>query len=289
MTAAVSVIIPHYDDLARLDLCLAALEAQDLPRDAFEIVVADNASPAGLAAVEAVAGGRARVVLAAEKGAGPARNAGVAASKAPLLAFTDCDCVPAPGWLSAGLAALETCDLAGGRMVVSVTDERAMTGAEAFEKVFAFDNRSYVEKKGFSVTANLFCGRAVFDATGPFRTGVSEDVEWCHRAGRKGYRLGYAERAVVAHPARRDWGELKRKWQRMNVEGFGLAMQGGKGRLRWIGRNLTMPLSIVAHAPRVLTSPLLPDAGARARALAMLARVRLWRMTDAIALAMGRH
>ena len=34
--------------------------------------------------------------------------------------------------------------------------------------MFAFDNRTYVEAKGFSVTANLFTTRAVFDAVGGF-------------------------------------------------------------------------------------------------------------------------
>ena len=58
----VSVIIPHYHDLAGLRLCLEALARQTYPRP-FEIVVADNASPEGLDAVTQVAAGRGKVVL----------------------------------------------------------------------------------------------------------------------------------------------------------------------------------------------------------------------------------
>lgn len=283
----VSIVVPHYNDLPRLQACLDALDRQTAERASFEIVVADNRSPCGLAEVERIAAGRARVIDAPERGAGPARNAGVAASRGKVLAFTDCDCVPEPGWLAAGVAALDSADAIGGRMTVSVGDEAHMSGAEAFERVFAFNNRAYVEDKGFSVTANLFTTRAVFDAVGPFRVGVSEDVDWCRRAVSKGYRLAYAADAVAAHPARADWGELKRKWQRMNSERFLLEAHGAAGKLKWIGRHLSLPFSILAHAPKVASSPDLPDARARLLALGTLARLRLWRMTNAIGLLAG--
>ena len=280
----ISVIVPHYQDLDRLRTCLDALGRQSMHPERFEIVVADNRSPVGIAAIERVVAGRARVVEADERGAGPARNAGVAASDGALLAFTDCDCIPEPGWLMAGVDALESVDIVGGRMIVCVDDEARMTGAEAFERVFAFDNRTYVERQNFSLTANLFCSRAVFDAVGEFRNGVSEDVDWCHRAAAKGYRLAYENAAVVAHPARRDWDELKRKWRRLNAERFALEVSGPAARARWAARNLAMPISVLAHAPKVVTSSKLPDARARLLALGMLARLRLWRMADGIGL-----
>src|SRR5438876_511998 len=46
---AVSVIIPHYNDLANLGACLRLLAAQTLPRSQFEIVVGDNNSRCGVA------------------------------------------------------------------------------------------------------------------------------------------------------------------------------------------------------------------------------------------------
>lgn len=277
---SVSVIVPHHESLRDLDICLDALSRQTLDGERFEIVVADNRSPCGRDAVEAVVAGRARVIDAPIPGAGPARNAGVAAARANLLAFIDCDCVPEPAWLGAGIAALASADVIGGAMTVSVADERRMSGAEAFERVFAFNNRRYVEEERFTVTANLFCTRATFDAVGPFRSGVSEDVEWCHRAIARGFTLAYAADAQVAHPARRDWRALKGKWRRINSERYALAAQASGGKLRWAVRTAALPLSILAHAPRVLRSGTLPDGKARLRALGTLARLRLWRTID---------
>lgn len=278
--AEISVIVPHYADLERLDRCLTALTAQTVPAADYEIIVADNMSPVGREAVERVIAGRARLVLATERGAGPARNAGVAASHGRFLAFTDADCVPEPEWLAVGIAALDAHDFVGGSMVVIAEHDGPRSGAEAFETVFAFDNASYVRDKGFTVTANLFCPRAVFDRVGPFHVGVSEDYDWCLRARAAGFRIGYAERAVAGHPPRADWAALRKKWSRLNAEMFELALQRPGGRFRWLAHTLALPLSIPAHAPRLLRSPQLANRGERARGLAMLARLRMWRFAD---------
>ena len=277
----ISVIVPHYNDLESLDRCLAALMRQTIARDRFEIVVADNLSPVGIEAVKECVAGRAEVILASERGAGPARNAGVAASRGATLAFTDCDCDPEPQWLEQGIAALDGCDFAGGKMTVLVREGQSKSGPEAFECVFAFDNRSYVLGKGFTVTANLFCSRSLFDDVGPFLTGVSEDLEWCTRARAKGYRIGYAEQAIVGHPARVSWPEIKSKWRRLNSETYALFKSRSGGRVKWLARSWALPLSIIAHTPAVLFSPALSGAGERARAWITLARLRLWRFIDA--------
>lgn len=282
----VSVVVPHYDDLDRLDVCLAAIGAQTVSRT-FEIVVADNGSPQGLAAVQAVAGERARVVLVPEKGAGPARNGGVLASRGAILAFTDSDCVPQPGWLQSGVDALTACDVSGGRMLVGVRNPARLTPEEAFERVFAFDNETYVRRKGFTVTANLFCRREVFDRVGPFRTGVSEDVEWCLRARAAGCRLDYAEAAAVVHPARRSWTELTAKWARLNREAYLLSRERPDGRLWWLVSTIAMPVSALAHTPKVLASPRLERPADRLAALAVLYRLRFWRFGQYLALALS--
>ncbi len=60
----VSVIMPHYNDLANLERCIAMLAAQTLPRSQYEIIVADNNSRCGLEEVRRVCGEAARVVAA---------------------------------------------------------------------------------------------------------------------------------------------------------------------------------------------------------------------------------
>jgi glycosyltransferase involved in cell wall biosynthesis len=278
--------VPHYHDLTSLGRCLDALAGQTYPKGDFEIIVADNASPEGAETVKGVIAGRGSLVIVPEKGAGLARNGGVAAARGEILAFTDADCVPEPNWLREGVEALSRFDIVGGRVRVLVENPGRPTSAEAFEAIFAFDNESYVRSKGFTVTANLFCRKSVFERVGGFKVGVSEDLEWCQRARGAGFRLGYVEAAALGHPARRTWDELTRKWRRLNAETFGLRRPGAAGRLAWIVRTLALPASAVAHTPKVLLAREMAPAD-RLKALLMLYRLRIWRMVDGIRLAVS--
>jgi GT2 family glycosyltransferase len=280
----VSVIIPHYQDLDGLAICLAAIERQTYPKHRFEIVVADNSSPVGLEAVREVVGDRARLVLVTDKGAGPARNGAVAASNGEVLAFIDSDCVAEPQWLAEGVKALERFDLVGGRVRVLVADPANMTPSEAFERVFAFDFKTYIEKKGFTGAGNMFCRRELFEHVGGFGVGMSEDVDWSRRAVRAGARLGYVPAAAMGHPARATWEQLRGKWKRINAETFGL-MDGQKHqRWRWLLRNALLPVSAVAHTPKVLVSRELDTVAQRLKAIRMLYQLRFWRLVDALSL-----
>jgi cellulose synthase/poly-beta-1,6-N-acetylglucosamine synthase-like glycosyltransferase len=280
----VSVIIPHYNDLDGLRLCHARLLAQDWPRSAFEIVVADNNSRCGLAAVRAVVP-EAVVVAAPLQGAGPARNAAVAASRGTVLAFIDSDCLPERDWIRAGVEALRRHDFVGGRVLTLARDPGRPNAVEAFEIVFNFNFKRYIERVGFSGTGNLFVPRRVFDHVGGFRPQVAEDMEWCFRARAHGYRIGYAEHAVVGHPARRSWAELQRRWARMLAEDYGLARMQPRGRLIFVAKALAMPLSVLPHGVKVLASGRLPGPRARLAAILVLARLRLWRMGRMLRLA----
>jgi GT2 family glycosyltransferase len=270
-----AIIIPHYNDVTRLARCLEAL----LPQlsDRTEIVVVDNGSTDDLSAVRQRF---AQVPLVTEpaRGAAAARNRGVAETTAPLVFFLDADCVPSPDWVATAFAACSRGDLVGGAVTVFDETPPPRSGAEAFETVFAFHNRDYIERKGFSVTANLLTRRDVFVATGPFDGAVSEDVEWCQRAVSRGYRLVYADDLRVSHPSRSDWPALTRKWQRMTRESFGVNGTGAPARLRWAGLALLMPVSVLAHVPRVLRHPGLRDSRERRAALGTLIRLRLSRM-----------
>jgi len=281
----VSVIVPHFRDLVGLDLCLTALVRQSYPRDCFEIVVADNASPEGEDAVASVVDNRARLTIVRERGAGAARNGGARLARGDIFAFTDSDCQPEADWLSEGVKGLAQSDFVGGRVKVLIRDPAAPTATEAFEALFAFDNRAYVHRKGFTVTASLFCARVLFEQMGGFvAAGVSEDVEWCHRARAAGYRIGYAPNSVVGHPARRTRPELLMKWRRIDAETFGLAMRRRSGAAIWLLRSLAMPFSAVAHTPKALFATRSLTPGQRLLAVGELFRLRFWRLGNRLSL-----
>lgn len=280
----VSIIVPHYDDLGRLDICLAALGRQTYPPTALDIIVADNGSPAGEVEVLRLIDGRATLVTVTERGAGPARNGAVAVSKGEVLAFIDSDCVAEPDWVTHGVKALAHCDLVGGHVRVLVRDEGRMSGPEAFERVFAFDFKTYIEKKKFTGAGNMFCRREMFAAVGGFGTGISEDVEWSRRAQSLGFSLAYEPQAVVGHPARETWGELIAKWRRINRETFALTCRQPGGWWRWLARTLATPPSILVHLPVIWTSPKLSSPSQRFRASVTLTQIRLWRFVDGLAL-----
>jgi glycosyltransferase involved in cell wall biosynthesis len=282
----VSVVIPHYNDLIGLRICYARLLSQTWPRDDFEIVVADNNSACGIQAVrDAVPS--ALVVPAPIQGAGPARNAGVAASQGTVIAFIDSDCVPEPGWISEGIAALAQFDFVGGCVLTLAQNPERPAPVEAYEMVFNFNFRRYIEKVGFTGTGNMFVTRKVFDYVGGFRPTVAEDMEWSFRARGLGYRLGYAERAVVGHPARRNWPELERRWSRMLLEDYALIQEQKFGRLRFVLKALAMPPSIAPHAMTVVSSTRLPSLQSKVGAIAVLIRLRLWRAGRMMSLATG--
>src|SRR4051794_10649408 len=93
---------------------VAAAVAQEFDGE-FEVVVVDDGSRDATAIAAREAGARV-VSNASALGPADARNAGVAATDAPLIAFTDADCVPAPGWLRAGVAAVAESGLVQGRV-----------------------------------------------------------------------------------------------------------------------------------------------------------------------------
>ncbi|MEO0623914.1 MAG: glycosyltransferase [Pseudomonadota bacterium] len=282
MTPRVAVIIPHYDDLERLARCLAALLPGPVP-EGVEVVVVDNGSPGDVAAVVGAFPG-VRLVVEREKGAAPARNRGVAETTAPHLAFLDADCVPAPEWLSA-VQMVELLEVIGGAVGVFDETEGPRTGAQAFETVFAFNQARYIAEEGFTVTANMLTTREIFAHVGGFRTGVSEDRDWCARARAAGYDVRYHRALSVAHPTRGDWPALRRKWLRLTEESFPLS----RSRVAWGLRAVAVLGSPLRDVLRIWGSGGLRGMGERWRATITLLRLRGLRARWMVHQALGRE
>jgi glycosyltransferase involved in cell wall biosynthesis len=191
------VIIPARDAAEHLREALAALRRQSTARD-FEVLVVDDGSSDETAAVAEAAGPGVRVVSGHGDGPAAARNLGAREARGRVLAFTDADCVPAPDWLEAGLAAIDDgAELVQGRVAPSPDVERG-----------PWDRSISVEREyGLYETANLLVTRELFDRLGGFESileprggkELGEDVWLGWRARRTGARTGFAPDALVHH------------------------------------------------------------------------------------------
>ncbi len=184
--------------------------AQELAPEEFEVLVVDD-DPSGSARAATVvlaecarSAGTDVIYAAHDRNRGPAaaRNLGCRLAKAPVIAFTDDDCIPQPSWLSAGLAIMghEGVDGAAGRIVVPVSS--APTDYEATMKG--------LEASAFA-TANCFYKRDALQRVGGFNEHFTmawrEDSDLQFRLLQSGARLEHAHEAVVVHPVRpAPWG-----------------------------------------------------------------------------------
>lgn len=275
------IVIPHLNQPAFLRHCLQSLAPQIAAHPGVEVVVVDNGSRQ--LPVE-VCGDYdfVRLEQEPEAGPGPARNRGIAACGADLLAFIDADCVAEAGWLNSILTAFASRQdllIAGGDVRIGLADPGKMTMLEAYESVFAYRQKEYIERKGFSGTGNLAMRRRAFETVGPFAgIAVAEDRDWGQRATAQGLRIAYLPDMIVHHPARRSFAELRAKWDRHVAHDFADRHRGPVGLALWVAKSFAVGASGLADIRRVVSSSRIGTARERVLAAAMLLRIRLYRM-----------
>jgi len=198
----VSVVVPVRNGAQTLPLCLSALLAQNYPVDRFEILCVDNGSADESVAVMQRFAPRVQVLHAERRGASAARNEGIRRARHRWLAFTDCDCVPDPGWLAALVQFARSprrADLMGGPIVAY----RPTTHIERFSERLFDQQRAMCEfKPPYAVSANMMVSRDTLTAFGAFDESFlrGQDVELSYRAFfANRATFGYVETAVVAH------------------------------------------------------------------------------------------
>lgn len=192
----VSVVVPAHESASTLGRTLSALTAQELA-EPYEVIVVDDGSTDGGDAIAERAGPPVRLIRQPRGGAAEARNRGALEARGEVLAFTDADCFPAPGWLEAGLLAMRQADLVQGA-VRPPPDVRLAP----FDRTL-----NVIGESGLYESANLFVSRELFERVGGFRAPVAaradrplgEDVAFGWRARRTGARTAYAPAAVVYH------------------------------------------------------------------------------------------
>src|SRR5437764_854251 len=120
----VSVVVPARNAAATIERALDAVARQELG-EPYETIVVDDGSADGTP--ELAERSRApglRVLRQRPESPSAARNRGASEARGDVLAFTDADCFPTPGWLAAGLAALEGADLVQGAVERQAPDGR---------------------------------------------------------------------------------------------------------------------------------------------------------------------
>jgi len=254
-----SVIIPVYNDGARLARCLQALAIQSLGAGRFEAIVVDNGShdsPEVIVADFPFA----RFLAEALPGSYNARNAGAAVARGTCLAFTDSDCRPDRDWLANAVDYLDSnpeVSAIGGCIELDRTS--TPSAAELYERVYAFRQERYVGQHGFAATANLVVRRNVFEEVGPFDGARKSggDLEWGQRLAAAGHVMRYVPQVVVHHPARSALRELVRKRRRTaggRLMAAGSAMAPATAKAAWTDpqpRGLRMLVRLLSRPRRL--------------------------------------
>lgn len=224
---SVSIIIPVYKDWDRLAQCLQALAVQDYPGDQIEVIVVNN-HPADQLPAGWTLPGNCRMIQEGKPGSYAARNSAIRIARGEIIGFTDSDCIPSREWIREAVACFAdpSCSRIAGRIKLFYRGPE-LSMAEQYEQIYAFNQDIYVKRDGMGVTANLFVRKVLFDQVGLFNEELLSggDYEWSVRAGKAGYGIAYAEKAVVLHPAGHRMSQLVRKARRVGG-GQALFMNG---------------------------------------------------------------
>jgi GT2 family glycosyltransferase len=215
--ATADVIVCTRGRPQQLGPCLNALAGQPgLDR----LLVVENGAPAS-AAHDLAAGAGASYLVEPRRGSSPARNRGLRAAAADLVAFVDDDCVAEPDWLPALLAPFAAPDVHA--VAGQVLPTEVVTPAQVlFDRCFPYSKGPQPRSFGpgprpypFPLNANemgtgasmAFRRRTLagvggfvdaLSAGGPARGG--EDLHAFYAVLRAGYRLVYQPAARVRHP-----------------------------------------------------------------------------------------
>lgn len=165
----ISVIVPVFNTARYLERVVAALLAQDYPRQDYELIFVDNGSqdggPSILARYPEI-----KLLREPERGSYAARNRGIREACGEILAFTDSDCFPSPSWLSAIDRALrrESAALLLGPRLPSGSSLGARLLADYDNQKVEFICASSDPEIHFGYTNNMAVRSAVMDRFGPF-------------------------------------------------------------------------------------------------------------------------
>jgi glycosyltransferase involved in cell wall biosynthesis len=207
----ISVIVCTANRGERLEMCFDALSRAGTNGPAgWELIVVDNGSADDTRAVVERRASRRdlplRYVAERQPGLSRARNAGVAAALQPILAFTDDDCLVAPGWLDAIASAFTDPHLSalGGRVTLHDANDFPLS-IRPFSEPADIVNVDDIGR--YLIGCNMAARRSVFDAVGLFDvrlgagtpSGSAEDLDFFYRCLKRGFTLRYSPAPHIYH------------------------------------------------------------------------------------------
>jgi glycosyltransferase involved in cell wall biosynthesis len=249
------VVVPTRDRAGYLDVTLRSLAAQDLA-EAYEVIVVDDGSSDSTADVAERAGAR---VLRPSAGGGPntARNAGIDAAQADLVALVDDDTEAPPGWLRAiveGAARHPEADAFGGPIRARLEGPAPRACGREDAPITSLDLGPADREVELVWSANMALRRAAFARVGAFderfSTGGDEE-EWLRRLRAAGGRVVYLAGAGLDHRRAGDDARLRALMRGAYRRGRNMrAYDSQRERAPAIGRELRVLAGCGWHAVR---------------------------------------
>lgn len=176
MKTKISVVIPVFNEEKLLPRCLQALRNQTYPRDHYEIIVADNGSTDKTARIAKKLGTIVHSYTDIKK-CGAIRQFGATKATAPIIAFTDADCMVPYDWLTAIDKLMKNPNLlcVGGKVLPDKSNFTVFC-------IYTFYDIFYRLNQCFHKTllwgSNLAVRKAALEKIGGFNTSLATSDDW---------------------------------------------------------------------------------------------------------------
>lgn len=196
----VAVVLAVRNAEGTLAACLRSLVDAKRGGHDVEIIVVDNMSTDRSVEIASRFSDSVRLAEEQKRGPAAARNRGVRATEAELIAFTDSDCIVDPDWIVELVAPLAdpSVGIAGGKILSVEPSNRIERFGETIH-----DHRAAIEhfNPPHAKTGNWASRRAVLEQAGMFDETLlrGSDAELSARIRGLGLRLVYRDTAVVRH------------------------------------------------------------------------------------------
>jgi glycosyltransferase involved in cell wall biosynthesis len=260
----VSVVIPACNEESTIGQVVRAIFSQCPESTELEVIVVDDGSRDKTVAEAKRAGAAVLVRDRAGKGGNPAaaRNLGARVAKGDPLIFLDADCLPAPGWLSALLAAHQAGAVIVGGSLALPPGLSWVARCDYYCGWYLIHAQRPAGVVPHHPPPNLSVRRAAFLSTAGFSEQppleyTNEERAWQAELRQAGCAIYFEPKAVAYHYNRPGFKNLLRRNYRWAYTALESKSQSGTARLAWLYRYprlliaASLPLAVI-HTTYIL-------------------------------------